>query len=317
MQIVLPGALPTSAPIAAELAKRLPTAAPTLYAWMRQGAGRQTAFDPHEHGCTPFEAWQLEQAGFRPSPGQPIGAGLGPLRAGGPVPPDEKIWIADLAHIVLGTDRASLLPADALGLSADEGAALFEAAHPLFAGTPFDATMLAPYRWRVQVPQDMALPTASPDAVTGQPLDSWWSQDAAARPWRRLMNEIQMVWHDHPVNAGRAAQGLLPVNGLWLYGGAAPWPSASSAQGGAKVADGLLAAFQAEDWAAWLHMIERLDNDVFKPCADARGRPIQPVTLTLLGRDRRATLALRRRGPLLRWLPAREQPWRTWWSPPV
>lgn len=315
--VALPGALPTSAPVAEELARRLPTAAPTLYAWMRQGTGRQSAFDPREHGCTPFEAWQLEQAGFRPSTGQCVGAGLGPLLAGAAVPPGERVWIADLAHIALGTDRASLVPAQALELTADEGAALFEAARPLFPGTPFDATMLQPYRWRVRVPDDMPLPSASPDAIAGQPLSAWWSQDATIRPWRRLINEIQMVWHDHPVNTARAGQGRLPVNGVWLYGGAPQWQRTPAAHPDVTLVDGLRAAGQAEDWAAWLQAVERLDADTLRPHADDSGRPVQPLTLMLFGRDRRATLTLQPRSPLLRWLPAREQAWRTWWSPPV
>jgi hypothetical protein len=317
MQIVLPGVLPPSAPIAAELAKRLPTAAPTLYAWMRQGAGTQARFDPHEHGCTPYEAWQLEQAGFHPRPGQPIGAGLGPLRGGGDEAPGEGIWIADLAHIALGTDRASLVPAEALDLTEAEGAALFETARPLFTDTPFDATPLQAYRWRVRLPDGVTWSTASPAAITGQPLSAWWAQDAAARPWRRLFNEIQMVWHDHPVNAERMARGQLPVNGVWLYGGAAPWSRARSAGPAPRVVDDLLAAFQAEDWNAWLQGLERLDADVLRPCANDKGQPATSLTLTLLGRDRRATLNLQARGALLRWLPTREQSWRTWWSPPV
>jgi hypothetical protein len=320
MQIVLPGALPPSAPIAEELAKRLPTAAPTLYAWMRQGAGRQAPFDPHEHGCTPFEAWQLEQSGFHPVPGQPIGAGLGPLRAwqqGHNAPPGEHVWIADLAHIALGTDRASLVPAEALDLTDAEGQALFESARPLFAGTLFDAAILQPYRWRVRMPDGISWPAASPGAVIGQPLNAWWTQDPAARPWRRLVNEIQMAWHDHHVNNERAMRGQLPVNGIWLYGGAAPWPRTPAADPAPRLADDLLTAFQAEDWGRWLQSIERLDAETLKPHADEKGRPVSPLTLTLLGRDRRATLELQPRGPLLRWLPAREHAWRTWWSPPV
>lgn len=317
MQIVLPGALPPSAPIAAELAKRLPTAAPTLYAWMRQGAGRQAPFDVREHGCTPFEAWQLEQAGFQPAARQPLGAGLGPLRADTQAPADDPVWIADLAHIALGTDRASLVPAEALQLTEAEGAALFETARPLFDGTPFDVAALQPFRWRVGVPRDLSLPTASPAVVTGQPLNSWWTQDAAARPWRRLLNEIQMAWHEHPVNVERAARGQLPANGVWLYGGAAPWRRPEPASPRPEVAQALLPAFQAEDWGAWLQALERLDADVLRPRADARGAPRQALTLTLLGRDRRATLTLQPRGPLLRWLPVREQSWRAWWSPPV
>ncbi|ARP82367.1 hypothetical protein CAL12_17105 [Bordetella genomosp. 8] len=341
MQIVLPGVLPPSAPIAAELAKRLPTVAPTLYAWMRLGAGRQASFDPHDHGCTPYEAWRLEQAGFRPAAGQPMGAGLGPLLAtegddhpasgdegvGAPASATaagssagEPVWIADLAHIALGTDRASLVPAQALEVTAAEGAALFESARPLFDGTPFDAIPLRPYRWRVAIPAGMALPSASPDVVAGQPLNTWWTQDASARPWRRLLNEIQMAWYDHPVNEQRMARGQLPVNGIWLYGGALPWPATPAASAPAAVppaARTLLAASQAEDWAAWLQAIERLDAETLKPLADAQGHPLEALNLTLLGRDRRATLALRPRHPLLRWLPAREQSWRAWWSPPV
>ncbi|ANN72703.1 hypothetical protein [Bordetella bronchialis] len=339
MQIVLPGALPPSAPIAAELAKRLPTAAPTLYAWMRLGQGRQTPFEPHEHGCTPYEAWQLEQAGFRPPAGQALGAGLGPLRADAPaiepeqsgtatrrpgpppagasIDPAAPVWVADLAHIALGTDRASLVPAEALDLTEDEGAALFDAARPLFDGTPFGAAVVRPYRWRVSVPDGIVLRTASPAAVAGQPLNAWWSQDASARPWRRLLNEIQMAWHEHPVNAARAARGQLPANGLWLYGGAAPWPRPATPAALPHIADDLLAAFQAEDWGSWLRSLERLDAQALKPRADDKGRPRERLTLTLLGRDRRATLDLQPRGPLLRWLPAREHSWRTWWSPPA
>ncbi|ARP86332.1 hypothetical protein [Bordetella genomosp. 9] len=315
MQIVLPGALPPSAPIAEELAKRLPAAAPTLYAWMRQSPGRQIPFDPYEHGCTPFEAWQLEQAGFRPAPGQPMGAGLGPLRAGATAARGEKVWVADLTHIALGTDRASLVPADALALTDAEGASLFDAAQPLFADTPFSAEAIAPFRWRVRLPATLNLPTASPGAVAGHALDAWWTQDAAARPWRRLVNEIQMVWHEHPVNEARVARNQLPVNGVWLYGGAESWTRPAAAVPQPQVVADLQAPFQAEDWGAWLEAIARVDAEVLKPHADAQGRPRRQLSLVALGRDRRATLSPQPRSALLRWLPIREQNWRSWWSP--
>jgi hypothetical protein len=317
MQIVLPGALPPAAPIAAELAKRLPAAAPTLYALMRHGVGRQQPFDPRAHGCTPYEGWQLEQAGFHPEPGQPIGTGLGPLRAGDEAAGQDRVWIADLAHVALGTDRASLVPAEALDLEPAEGMALYEAVRPLFADTPFDATALQPHRWRVRLPAGLTPPSASPAAVMGHPLQAWWTQDAATRPWRRLLNEIQMVWYEHPVNTARSARGQLPVNAVWLYGGASPWQRKPAITPGPQVFEDLHAPFLAEDWAGWLQAIERLDGAALRPYADAAGRPSRPLGLTLLGRDRRVTLTLQPRGPLLRWLPIRENAWRAWWSPPV
>jgi hypothetical protein len=40
----------------------------------------------------------------------------------------------------------------------------------------------------------------------------------SARTWRRLANELQMLWHEHPVNLGRQARGLPVINGLWFEG---------------------------------------------------------------------------------------------------
>ncbi|OZI34162.1 hypothetical protein CAL29_11475 [Bordetella genomosp. 10] len=328
MLIVLPGALPASPPIAGELAKRLPTAAPTLHAWLRAADARAAGFDPHDAGCTPYEAWQLERAGFQPAPDQQIGAGLGPLlaraTAGAPRDSLDPVWIADLAHVALSTENANLLPMEALTLSAEEGAALYETARPLFEGTGFDAHPLEPGRWRVRLPADLHPRTASPAAVGGQSLAGWWNQDAAVRPWRRLMNEIQMVWHDHPVNEDRAGRGLPPVNTLWLYGGAAPWRALSAASTSAsaanspaslRIVEDLLPAFAAEDWGAWLNALQQMDARVFKPLSDRRGLPAQPVELLLLGRDRRVDLTLKPRSPLLGWLPSSAKNWSAWWSP--
>jgi hypothetical protein len=42
-----------------------------------------------------------------------------------------------------------------------------------------------------------------------------------AKAWRRWLSEIQMLLHEHPVNAARDAAGRAPVTGLWLSGGGA------------------------------------------------------------------------------------------------
>lgn len=76
MLIVIPGALPAAA-VAPELARLLPQHAPTLHGWLQAASARVQAFDAARQGCTPFEGWQLEQAGYQPQPGLPLGAGLG------------------------------------------------------------------------------------------------------------------------------------------------------------------------------------------------------------------------------------------------
>src|SRR5690606_8095411 len=41
----------------------------------------------------------------------------------------------------------------------------------------------------------------------------------AGRRWRALLSEAQVILHNHPANAARAAAGKLPVNSLWFWGG--------------------------------------------------------------------------------------------------
>ena len=44
---------------------------------------------------------------------------------------------------------------------------------------------------------------------------------AATRRWRALMTDVQVVLHNHPWNARRAAAGKPPINSLWFWGGGA------------------------------------------------------------------------------------------------
>ncbi|KAG1242370.1 hypothetical protein G6F65_023057 [Rhizopus arrhizus] len=97
-----------------------------------------------------------------------------------------------------------------MDLLPEETAALLDTARPLFEGTGFAVDALSPQRWRLRLPDGLRPQTASPQVVAGQRLNEWWRQDTETRPWRRLLNEIQMAWHEHPVNDARAARGLAP-----------------------------------------------------------------------------------------------------------
>ncbi|HEY0293744.1 MAG TPA: hypothetical protein VGC69_00265 [Bordetella sp.] len=316
MLIVLPGALPDSS-VASELAKHLPQRAPTLHAWLLMAQAQAESCDLRVRGCTPYEAWQLEQAGYTAQPGLPWGAGLGPLLAGEACREGEAVWLGELAHLALGTDRATLLSPDLMDLRAAESQILFEAAQPVFQDSGFTAEPLAPNRWRLRLPDGLRPETASPQAVAGQPLDAWWQHDAGTRPWRRLLNEIQMAWYEHPVNEARAARGVAPVNALWLYGGATPWPAPKLARP-AQVLDALLAPQREGDWAAWLDALAELDAKRLAPLAQGKYRlPAPHIEVLLLGTDRQVRLGFKPRAGLLRWLPPVKYNWNTWWSRPV
>ncbi|WP_338615272.1 hypothetical protein [Pigmentiphaga sp. CHJ604] len=350
LTLLLPGLL-TDAAIAPELARQLADqpAVRTLVSWLGAARPVQQGFDPFEAGCTSREYWWLHRAGHRPADGR-IGAGLAPLlvddaRDGRPV------WLADLAHVQVGRDGLVLTDSTELGTTQAESDALLAAAQPALEAHGAAARAVDPRRWRLDLPQGAARHTGTPDAVTGAALDAWWPRTPEARPWRKLVNEIQMHWHESPVNVAREARGQVPVNTLWLHGGAVPWQpdwpagrpalvagsapwlralaergglpwqrpadAASAIRPGALVElDDLALPERTDDWRSWLDAAARLERDWFVP-ADAalRAGALRHLILVLPARERLVTLTLERRPALLRWLPSSRHDWKRWWLP--
>ena len=77
-------------------------------------------------------------------------------------------------------------------------------------------------RWIYHAGPFSSLKTHTPQHAMGLNIDIWMPKDAGtpglANKWRQLQNEIQMIWHDHPVNEARQARGQLSINSVWLYG---------------------------------------------------------------------------------------------------
>ncbi len=55
-------------------------------------------------------------------------------------------------------------------------------------------------------------------SVLGKTITPYIEQSRQILPWYRLLNEIQMFMHQHPINDKRIRQGRLPINSLWLWG---------------------------------------------------------------------------------------------------
>jgi hypothetical protein len=65
-----------------------------------------------------------------------------------------------------------------------------------------------------------------PLSVLGKSINPFIEQSRRVLPWYRLLNEIQMFMHQHPVNAQRLRQRRLAINSLWAWGaGAAAAPA--------------------------------------------------------------------------------------------
>lgn len=126
-------------------------------------------------------------------------------------------------HLHAGLDHLVLDPPAHLGLSDEHARALFGAAAEWLAAEPITLRYLSPQWWEVTEAQPERtgfgnLSGASSARASGRNIDLWLPRGPSARAWRRLMNEVQMLWHTHPVNAEREAAGLKRVNALWFEG---------------------------------------------------------------------------------------------------
>jgi hypothetical protein len=64
--------------------------------------------------------------------------------------------------------------------------------------------------WFLRADGWTGLKTASADAACGHNVDIWMPDGEHARAWRKLQNEIQMMWFAHTLNDEREAQGKKP-----------------------------------------------------------------------------------------------------------
>ena len=102
---------------------------------------------------------------------------------------------------------------------------MLPALRPLFGDAGFTLDAAHPSRWYLRLPREARLPGfASPEAALGEDVfehDAFATagNDADARRWRVLASEAQVLLHNHPHNAARAAAGRVPINALWFWGG--------------------------------------------------------------------------------------------------
>jgi hypothetical protein len=129
-------------------------------------------------------------------------------------------WLrADPAHVRPDMTGARVLAIGELGLSAEEANALVAPLRSLFGDAGFPISAPQPSRWYLALPREAKLPEFSPpEAVLGDDLFSHLPDGPEGRRWRALLNEAQILLHNHPVNAARAAAGRITANSLCFWG---------------------------------------------------------------------------------------------------
>lgn len=326
--LALPFALPPSE-LAPDLQRALDL--PALAALLSRTAAERRETTDTGARTLPYEAWLARALGLQDATvagprTAPPGAGALSVEQSAPLAAaalagfdaaqaDGHWFIVHPIHVQMARTHLTLADPRQLRLDEADARALYESARPYFEelGKPLlygDAGT-----WFMRADDWQGLRTASPDCVTGMNLSDWMPEGDNAIAFRKLQNEIQMLWYEHPVNEARQARGLPPVNSFWLWGGAAagrpaagpaviagqPWLRAISppalrdatfdtllAQGGPHpqaVLGQLIEPAIAGEWSSWLDAMQQLEQQWFAPLLAALHS----------GRVTRATLVLSHR----------------------
>ena len=137
--------------------------------------------------------------------------------------PNESIACLQPVHLHATRDHLILMAQSQIDLTANESANLLQAALP-FIEEDFGSKLLfrGQRDWYISAGPFASLATHSIDQSHGRNIDWWMPRDTRevgiAKLWRKLQNEIQMLWHIDPVNELRAQQGLPSINSLWISG---------------------------------------------------------------------------------------------------
>ena len=136
---------------------------------------------------------------------------------------------ADPVHLQADRDTAKLLPLDMLDLDPTDADSLIQTINEFLSGDDLHLCLGADRGWYMSGWDGSSLESFPPSFLANRNASAFLPTGNNSEQWRRLMTEIQMLLHTHPVNEKRASQGQLPINSLWFWGGGVPCkaPSAS------------------------------------------------------------------------------------------
>ncbi len=177
-------------------------------------------------------------AGFGLSPDAHVGLAALARHGEEPVPSENRApaWIRlDPLHLRVDMTHARAFGAPMLALTREEADALVATINGHLDAEGITVEAPVPDRWYVALAEVPDLITHTPSEVAGRNIDHFLPRGKEGPYWRRLMNELQMLLYDHPVNVARRAQGQLPVNSVWPWGAGALPPMPPSRPPPARV----------------------------------------------------------------------------------
>ncbi|MFA9275479.1 MAG: hypothetical protein ACEQSE_11460 [Candidatus Aquirickettsiella gammari] len=315
LEIIVPFGIPPAA-LAKELVKQMKT--PALATLLAHVRGKHI----HEHDefarQLPHELWLTRDFNTTADISSSPALTHQRMQTFG-LQPAQGFWFTlSPIHIHIARDHMVMTDQRRLDISNEESRALFEAAQEICeeVGKPLlygDAKT-----WFLRADDWHTLQTASLDAAAGHNMEIWIAKGEHEVAWRKLQNEIQMLWHIHPVNQTRDEQGRNTINSVWLHSGSAeihainyernvPHFNAIKNQNNPAniLIEDILEPALNSDWGNWLAHMNQLEQDWFAPALAAlQNRQIKSLKLVFSDGQRLCQMSCRA-----------PQTWKFWCKP--
>lgn len=165
----------------------------------------------------PLEALVCNQYGLVPAPDYPIAA-IAALADGLDV--SDAYWLrADPVHLVLQRDCFSLGESVPLLVKAEHAQQMLVSLNQHFHQDGLAFLMGNSGAWYLRVAQAPQIQTTLPTVAIGKNIHQFMPRGVASARWLSILNEVQMLLHEHPANLARESIGEVAVNSVWLSGG--------------------------------------------------------------------------------------------------
>ena len=197
-----------------------PTTRPSVLAQFA-GRGTLTNVEVQGHAARAFALWELavlRGCGLQP---EVVALASAPLsRLGQTATLDSHTWAhLEPVHLVAGLNDLSAMQLRGSSRATHEEHEALTAT--LNEHLRFDNYELQPNNqsgWLLRSTRELDATTIAPEHAFGEPLEHSLPTGPQGAELRRLMTEIQMLLHEHPVNRARARGGLPAINAVWLWG---------------------------------------------------------------------------------------------------
>ena len=126
---------------------------------------------------------------------------------------------ADPIYLKADRDSAKLIPGHVLNLDSKEADELLAAINAFVKEDGLSFFRDDTDQWFVSGKSASDLESYPPSFLANRNTSAFMPEGPDSPYWRRLMTELQMLLHTHPVNQAREQNGLTPVNSVWFWGG--------------------------------------------------------------------------------------------------